>query len=187
MSEHEPSDSQLIASYRKGVSDALVQLWLRYDRLVYGTAHGMLSQAETAEDIRQEVFLKVYNGMAELKDVDRFSIWLHRITRNACLSWLRRHRSTALLDENCHPVDPSEPVTATLEQQQKRTWLRRHIDRLPADYRTAIELYYFEDLRLAEISQFLDVKESTVKWRLYEARRILRQSARVEGVGRQDV
>ena len=182
MCEQSPSDAGLIEAHLSGSPTALMQLWMRYDRLVYGTAHGMLSHRETAEDIRQEVFLKVYTNLSSLQDTDRFAAWVHRITRNTCNTWLRRCRPATALDDIDEPADPSEWVSVTFEHHEQRTWLRKTIDRLPMAYRTVVELYYFEDQRIAQIAEFLDVKGSTIKSRLHQARAMLKQTARLEGI-----
>lgn len=181
MCEQSLSDAGLIKAHLSGSPTALMQLWMRYDRLVYGTAHGMLSHRETAEDIRQEVFLKVYTNLPSLQDTDRFAAWVHRITRNTCNTWLRRRRPATVFEDIDEPA-AAEWVSVTLEHRELRTWLRQTIDRLPVAYRTVVELYYFEDQRIAQIAEFLDVKASTIKSRLHQARVILKKTARLEGI-----
>jgi RNA polymerase sigma-70 factor (ECF subfamily) len=182
MNPETPGDADLIRSHLEGSSTALAQLWLRYDSLVYGIAHSVVCSREAAEDIRQEVFLKVYAELAQLEEHTRFIGWLRTITYNACYSWLRRQRPSKPLDslvDREHPTTP--PVEAGLEQRELRTLLRRMIDRLPEEYRTVIELRYFEGLRVAQIAAFLELPESTVKWRIHKAREILQHTARING------
>lgn len=173
-----PDDATLILAHRNGSPTALMQLWMRYDRMVYGAAHSMLSEREAAEDIRQDVFLKVYSQLDALKDAEKFGSWLHVITRNTCNTYLRRRKTTVAVDdlgESDHPVSPS--CAADLEAREQRTWLRKAIDALPEDYRTAVELHYFEEQPLRQIALFFDIPESSVKWRLYRAREILKDMA----------
>ena len=72
MSQEAPCDATLIKAHLEGSSTAISQLWLRYDRLVYGIAHSVVCGREAAEDIRQEVFLKVYEQLLQLQQPTRF-------------------------------------------------------------------------------------------------------------------
>ena len=78
-----------------------------------------------------------------------------------------------------HPTTAS--IETVVERRGLRTLLRQMIDRLPEDYRTVIELHYFEGLRVAEISEFLELPESTVKWRIHKAREVLQHAAKING------
>ena len=164
MSHETPTDAALIKDHLQGVPTAMAQLWLRYDRLVYGIAHSVVCSREVADDIRQEVFLKVYAELPQLREHTKFVSWLRNITYNTCYSWQRRQKSTTPLDslsDGEHPTTAS--IETVVERRELRTLLRQMIDRLPEDYRTVIELHYFEGLRVAEISEFLELPESTVK------------------------
>ncbi|MBI4551488.1 MAG: RNA polymerase sigma factor [Candidatus Latescibacteria bacterium] len=181
MSQDQPSDAELIEAHRHGSATALMQLWLRYDSLVYGIAHSLVRQREAAEDIRQEVFLKMYQGLARLQDATKFSNWLHTITHNTGKSWLRRQRTTVPVDSLAADEHPTASFAADLEQREQRTALRRMIDQLPVEYRTVVELHYFEGQRIMHIAAFLGLSEATVKWRLYRARDILQRAAKLAG------
>jgi RNA polymerase sigma-70 factor (ECF subfamily) len=76
MCREAPSDVRLIEEHLRGSSTALSQLWLRYNRLVYGIAHSVVCSREAADDIRQEVFLKVYEHLPQLKEPTKFLSWL---------------------------------------------------------------------------------------------------------------
>jgi RNA polymerase sigma-70 factor (ECF subfamily) len=65
--------------------------------------------------------------------------------------------------------------------RERRTLLRRMIDRLPENCRTVVELHYFEEQPVAEIARFLDLPETTIKWRLHRARAMLQRTARING------
>ena len=154
---------------------------MRYDSLVYGLSHGILKSRHAAEDVRQEVFLLVRERLDQLQDGTRFAPWVATITRNACLSLLRRskpERSLELLGEDDHPV---VTIEGPFEKQEQRTLLRKWVDELPEEQRTAIELHYFQEQRVAMIARFLGAPESTVKWRIHQGRVALREAATVQG------
>ena len=136
---------------------------------------------DSAEDIRQEVFLKVYAQLGQLRERAKFANWVSSITYNTCKSWLRRRRPTRPLEALTESEHPSTVIEPDLEQREQRTLLRRMIDRLPEADRTVVELHYFEGQRVAEIADFLDLPESTVKWRIHRAREALRRTAEING------
>ncbi|MEW6752046.1 MAG: sigma-70 family RNA polymerase sigma factor [Candidatus Latescibacterota bacterium] len=140
MSERELTDEELIHEHRHGNAAALALLWVRYDRLVFGLAHGMLKSREYAQDVRQEVFLKVRAGLEELQAPSRFGPWVASITRNACRSWLRGQRPTCPLDSLSECEHPQASPTPGDQDHEQRTLLRQMIDRLPEEQRTVVEL-----------------------------------------------
>ena len=177
MSHETPKDSELIYEHLQGSSTAMMQLWMRYDSLVYGLAHSIVCRRDVAEDLRQEVFFKVYTELSKLNDYNKFPSWLKSITYNACIGWIRRQKpfvDPESLVSNEHPI-------ASIEARELRTLLRQMIDKLPEDYRVVIELHYFEEQSVAEIGKFLEIPESTVKWRIHKAREILKQMAKING------
>ena len=181
MSQETPSDAILIKEHLQGSATAMLQLWMRYDSLVYGLAHSMVCRREVAEDLRQEVFLNVYTKLSQLQEHNKFSSWLKSITYNACRSWLRRQRPIVPLKSLEVVEYPSNSFEADIEKRELRTLLRQMIDKLPEEYRMVIELHYFEEQRVAQIADFLELPESTVKWRIHKAREILKRAAKING------
>lgn len=181
MSQATPSDAFLIQEHLQGSSTAISQLWMRYDSLVYGLAHSMVRRRDVAEDIRQEVFLKIYAKLPQLHDHTKFAGWLKSITYNLCKGWLRRQRPIVPLESIADMEHPTASVEADVERRELRTLLRQMIDKLPEEYRTVIELHYFEGQRVAQIADFLQLPESTVKWRIHKARETLRRAAKING------
>ncbi|MCZ6680887.1 MAG: RNA polymerase sigma factor [Candidatus Poribacteria bacterium] len=182
MNQETPCDALLIKKHLQGSSTAIAQLWLKYDRLVYGIAHSVVCSREAAEDIRQEVFLKAYTELPQLQELTKFASWLRSITYNACYSYLRRQRKTTSLDALTDVEQPkTASVEANVEGRELRTLLRKMIDRLPEEYRTVIELHYFEGQRVADIAEFLELSGSTIKWRIHKAREVLQRTAKING------
>ncbi|MDA1192173.1 MAG: sigma-70 family RNA polymerase sigma factor [Candidatus Poribacteria bacterium] len=178
----QPTDAELIAQHLNGSAVALSQLWVRYDRVVYGIAHSVLSRRDAAEDIRQEVFLKTYEHLDNLRDSAKFVSWLRNVTYNACYGWLRKQRPTTTLDALTEGQQPTTPSGAgEVEQRELRTLLRQMIDRLPEALRTVIELRYFEGLEATEIAEFLELPLTTIRWRLRKARETLQRTAAING------
>jgi len=77
-----------------------------------------------------------------------------------------------------HPNASFEP---DIERRELRTLLRQMIDKLPEEYRMVIELHYFQGQRVIQVADFLELPESTVKWRIHKAREALRHTAKING------
>ena len=172
------TDAQLIEAYQHGEHSALAELWLKYHRLVYGIAVSIVNSHEDAEDLRQEIFLKVYNNLSSLKEPEKFPSWLRTITRNTCKSWLSRR---TLSTTSIHSIAEGEYCVpschATLEIKEEQNLLQNLINDLPLDYRTVINLHYFQHQKVREIAEFLALPESTIKWRIHVARKMLKEKA----------
>jgi RNA polymerase sigma-70 factor (ECF subfamily) len=128
------------------------------------------------------VFLKVYEQLPQLRQPTKFKSWLRNITYNTCYSWLRRQKPIEQLESL---TDAEHPTTALIEteveRRELRTLLRQMVDRLPEKYRTVIELCYFEGLSVVQIAEFLQLPETTIRWRIRQAREILHRKAKING------
>jgi RNA polymerase sigma-70 factor (ECF subfamily) len=143
------------------------ELFEQYRGLVFKTAYLMLGNRDAAEDVLQEVFLRLPRWIpAYQKDRGRLSTWIHRITINQCISDLRLRRAFP------GKFWPVEAGTDPDEQWE----IREALGRLSRKLRAVIVLRYFHDLPYAEIARILKVPLGTVKSRLSEAVRILRDS-----------
>ena len=182
MKSQTPSDADLIDEYFNGNRIALSQLWLRYDPMVHGIALSMVKRYDVAEDLRQDIFLKMYRGLSLLRKWDKFACWLRSIAYNTCKTWLSTQRQEHVsLEELTESEHPSVSIAEEIEQKQHRTLLGQMIDELPFDYRLVINLHYFEGQTVPQIAEFLSLPESTVKWRIHKARETLHQKAKVNG------
>ena len=182
MKSNTPSDVVLIDEYFNGNRIALSQLWLRYQPMVYGIAVSMVKRYDVAEDLRQEIFLKMYRGLSSLKERDKFASWLRTIAYNTCKTWLSTQRREHVpLEELKESEHPSVSIADEVEQKQHRTLLGQMIDELPFDYRLVINLHYFEGQTVPQIAGFLSLPESTVKWWIHKAREMLQKKAKVNG------
>ena len=172
------TDAQLIEAYRNGEHSALAELWLKYHRLVYGIAVSIVESHEDAEDLRQEIFLKVYNNLSNLRKPEKFVSWLRTITRNTCRSWLSQRTLPATPIHSIAESDYCVPSChETFEIKEEQNLLQNLINDLPLDYRTVINLHYFQHQKVREIAEFLSLPESTVKWRIHVARKVLKEKA----------
>ncbi len=136
-----------------------------YSKLVYRTAISILKSKHDAEDIFQEVFIKLYERKEGFNDEEHKKAWLIRVTINECKSLLRRswYKNRNELDEN---------IKITENEGDNVFYV---VERLPLKYRTVILLYYYERYKEKEISEILHVSEGAVKSRLFRARNMLKE------------
>lgn len=166
--------------------DTFALVFHLHHEYVYRLAFGLLGQRQDAEDVTQEVFLRVYKALPSYEP-QRASLrtWLTRLVINRCRthqrrSFLRRfwQRSPVRLDQEdgLEPADPTIwglPEEWTLQTELQQT-VKVLLDRLRPEHRTVLVLHYYLDLSCPEIARILDCAEGTVYSRLHRARRLLR-------------
>lgn len=169
------ADEVLVERYRKGDRDAFAALVVRYQRPVFNAAWWVLKSAEDANDVAQNVFLKVAERIEDYDPQFRFFSWLYRIAVNESLNALRRHgREEPLDDEVDVPGPEAENPERRLAEAELSGRLRNAMARLPTNDRTVLVLRHFSELSYQEIAQVLELDEKTVKSRLFEARQRLK-------------
>jgi RNA polymerase sigma-70 factor (ECF subfamily) len=172
-------DSLLVARVSDGDIDALGKLYQRYGSQVYRTATAITHDERMAEDILQEVFLRVNRYADSFDQTQPFEPWLYRITVNLSYSWVNRAKrwvsffQDAL--ERLRAPSRRDPERVA-EAREQRELLGRAIDGLPDSHRVVVILYYLEGLSVSDVAYAVGVPEGTVKSRLYYAREKLRQA-----------
>jgi RNA polymerase sigma-70 factor (ECF subfamily) len=147
--------------------EALERLLDAYEKKVFRMAVAMLRDAGRAEEVTQDVFLKVWRALPSYDGRASLSTWVYAIARNTCLSAVRSesYRKTTLLEESQEPTVASiGPLNVALKQC---------LSRLPDVQRDVITMFYFEDRNVAEVAQLMDLPEGTVKSHLRRARQAL--------------
>jgi RNA polymerase sigma-70 factor, ECF subfamily len=176
----ERTDAWLVARLQEGDLEALGELYERHQALVYRTALAITRDEKTADDVLQDVFLRVYSYAGRIDPALPLEPWLYRVTVNQTYSLIARARRLfqmlqVVFDRWVVAVPPQGAVEAAAEQREARRELQRAIAALPNDHQVVVVLHYLEELSLEEIAQVLKVPEGTVKSRLHYARRKLRQ------------
>ena len=156
----------------------------RYQKKVYNTVLRLAGHAAEAEDLSQEVFLKLYRGLSSFRGESSFSTYLYRIAANTAIDALRRASPQAISlsaeDEEGEPYElalsDGEPLPLELLEREERTAaIREAIDALPPHHRAVIVLREIEGMSYQEIARVLSVEEGTVKSRINRARAGLRE------------
>lgn len=126
-----------------------------------------------AEEMAQEAFLRAYRGLAKWRGDAAFSTWLFALATNLYCSELRRIPSGMTpLEDVAEPSDP-RAIDGGFEEMDRDLAVRRAVDALPAKYREALILFYFQEMDIPAAARSLGLPEGTVKARLFRARKIL--------------
>jgi RNA polymerase sigma-70 factor (ECF subfamily) len=172
----EAEERRLIDRSASGDQEAFRQLVLRYHRLVINVAFRALGELSLAEDVAQDVFLKVYKALPGYRHDKPFRHWLHRVAANAATDALRRRRPVISLDglEQAPAASGADPQDVAARHDLQRA-VRHAIASLPSHYRDTIALQAFAELSYDEIARVLDIPLGTVMSRLNGAKRLLRE------------
>ena len=169
------TDLALLERYRRGDQAAFAELVVRYQRPLYNAAFWVLRSAEDAADITQIVFLKVAEQWDEYDPQYKFFSWIYRIAVNESLNLLRRNRREEPLEDEfeCPGSDSDSPESKLGEAEVARR-IQSALMGMATNDRVVLSLRHFSECSYLEIGKILDLNEKTVKSRLFEARRRLR-------------
>jgi RNA polymerase sigma-70 factor (ECF subfamily) len=185
--EGDPEELRLISKSAAGDQDAFRQLVQQYHRLVISVAYKALGDMAMAEDVSQEVFLKIFRSLPGYRPEKPFVHWLHRITANAVTDALRRKvKMVVSLDsmEQPPPASEGDPQDVAARHALQKA-VRDAIATLPEHYRDTLTLQVFHELSYDEIAKTLEIPMGTVMSRLNSAKRLLRD--RLAAVGERPV
>jgi RNA polymerase sigma-70 factor (ECF subfamily) len=178
----EPADSVLAIAAVVGNLDAFAELVRRYRRAVERIAAGIAGW-QAAEDIAQEAFLLAFKALPDLDEPDRFAAWLYAITRHRATRWAQKESRMARVEYDdallsCIGVNG----TGERREVESAADLAASIDDLPENLRLIMRLKWLDEMPMRQVAAFTGLPLSTVKWRLFEGKRLLRENLRRVGV-----
>ena len=158
---------------------AFEEMVRRYRRAVYAYARAAVGSSQDAEEVAQDVFVKIYRAAHRFNPVYSFKTWLYTIASNTCKNKLRsrRHR-TMSLDQEDSPVVVVSHEAGPMEAYQREVAVaevRQAIDELPPLYRQVLHLRYVEGLRYKDIAKTLDLSMGNVEARIFRGKEKVRQ------------
>ena len=180
------SDAELILRTQRGDQRAYAELVSRHRVQVFNLAVSILGPGfvPEAEDVAQEVFLKVYRSLDGFRGDAEFGSWVYRITFNLAVNLKSRSRfrkpslhESALLNLASSEDGPDQQA----ETAQRDQALAACIQTLPETYQSALRLYYWLGKGVGEVAELLGVPENTVKSYLHRARLLLQSKLREQG------
>ncbi|NLL71295.1 MAG: sigma-70 family RNA polymerase sigma factor [Epulopiscium sp.] len=169
-------DYEIIQQCLSGEKDAFGELVNRYKNLVYSVILRMINNAEEANDLAQEVFIKVYKNLDKYSPQYKFSTWIIRITTNLVIDYRRKQKqATISLDDMVYePVAEDTPEEHYLRQEQRNT-VQNILEQMPDMYRIPIVLYHQQGLSYQEIADVINEPLSKVKNRIFRGRKMIKE------------
>ena len=164
-------DPEIVRKAQAGDDDAYNQIVSSYRRRILGTVYRLIGRSEDVEDVAQDVFVRLYYSLEQLRAVEVFEPWLHRLTVNAAYDYLRRKRRNKsvrmadLSEEQIVVADAVESGKRDLTEQEQ-TEVREFLDLLLSQVKEEDRIL----LTLKELAEIYDANENALKVRLFRAR-----------------
>src|SRR5262245_42142253 len=179
------AERALVERCRSGDERAFQELVERHKDLVFALIARTVQDRSRAEDLAQEVFLRVHRGLPYFRGEARLSTWIYRIVANVCLQDQTRGAPTVSLD--ALQADPATSQAATPSAADRqfgdlelRDRLEKAIAKLPANYRLLIAAHYLQGILYEDLAEALDLPLGTIKTQLHRAKRQLRRLLETE-------
>ena len=186
ISPHQPTtDEALVRSIAHGDKRAMQVLFARHNVRVYRFIARLLGDSAPAEDLVSEVFLDVWRKAQQFEGRSQVSTWLLGIARYKALTHLRRRTVDQLDEEAAHAIeDPADSPQCVLEKKDEGVLLRKALMKLSRAHREIIDLIYYHERSMEEVSEILQIPEATVRTRMFYARKRLAEILTPEGIER---
>ena len=174
------NDNELISQVLSGDQQAYAGLVDRYQNYVFTLALRFTKNREDAEEVSQDIFIKAYRALSDLRGASKFSTWLYTIVNTTCITFLRKKRLEV------HSLDNEKIFEAAdnqdsgmranmIEQKSRISMVNQAIKMLSTDDAEVITLFYKSEQTLDEIAQILGIETNTAKVRLHRARTRLKE------------
>lgn len=176
------TDAQIVAAIRAGQRDAVLSAILpEYRRKVYSLAWSIVKNSAMADDVAQDVFVKVWRSLPSFDGRAKFSTWLYAITRNAAISALRRRREQDSLQDGAVLAEAEATLAARAADTShehdpaESARLAAALAQLPDRQRQVVTLFYLQERSYDEVAEMLAMPLGTLKTLLHRARARLAQ------------
>ena len=175
-------EKELVKRFQNGEKEVFNELVIRYQGKIYNLVYKYVSNAETARDLSQEIFIKAFRALPNFKRQSAFYSWLYRIATNLCIDFLRQQKRGQALsfeglatDGNDETVfnDNSPLPPDQLETKELGQIIGQAVQQLPPKQQRVFNLRYHYGLQLKEIAVQLDRSEGTIKAHLHHAHKRL--------------
>jgi len=150
------SDQKLIADYLAGDEKSLEILIRNYLKPIYSFVYRYVGNSQDAQDITQEVFIKVWKNLKKFDKNKKFTTWIFQIAKNTCFDFLKKKKPILISDFSNFeiPVEPAFLATAEINSV---------LEQLPLKYRLIIFLRYNDHFKFREIAEILEEPLNTIK------------------------
>jgi RNA polymerase sigma-70 factor (ECF subfamily) len=159
-------DEILVLDCQAGRAEALEALVSRWQKRLWQHAFRLVGDSDAASDVTQQSWLAIIKGVRKLREPAHFKAWVYRITTNKAVDWIKRNHRI-----RCATIEVrQEPCS----QEAQNTDAHELLEQLDLKKRVVLNLYYFEQLNIQEISMALKIPPGTVKSRLHNAKKELK-------------
>jgi RNA polymerase sigma-70 factor, ECF subfamily len=178
-------DAQLIKRMADEDQAALRGLYTRHQARVFRFLLRLVRQHAIAEELTNEVFMEAWRNAASFEGKSSAATWLLSIAHHRAVSALRRHREECWNEEEAAEIaDAKDDPEVELQKTDKAAILRRCLETLSLEHREVIDLVYYHEMSIGEVSSIVGIPESTVKTRVFYARKRLSELLKTAGVDR---
>lgn len=166
-------ESKLVQRLKDGDSQAFDALYEKYKNILLRMAYLVIGSIDDAEDIVQETFVKCFLHIGELKKNEGFRSWLFQILYRTAYRWKKKSRREIPDEDIGIQADATDGVTSLdrIIQTENEMQINRAVQSLDIKHRMVVVLFYYNDMHTKEIAKVLGCTESTVKSRLFTARK----------------
>ena len=168
-------DNFYIEKIKQGDTAAFATLVDKHKDMVFTICVKIVRKAEDAEELAQDVFLKVYEKLESFRGDARFSTWLYRIAYNAAISKTRKRRlEVEALDDftiNNYSVDDVKEELQTIDKEEQQVLLKKAMESLSDDDYLIIKLFYLKELPVKDISEITGLSQANIKVKLHRIRK----------------
>jgi RNA polymerase sigma-70 factor, ECF subfamily len=175
-------DLGVLRKAQRGDERAFTLIVRAYEQPVFNYVLRLVGDRSLAEDLTQEVFLRVYQGLPGFSLRSRFTTWLFQVTKNRVLDELRAIERRPRAVVNIDDVPPLEVIDQPFERTETIDAVWRAIEALNVDLKMALLLRDVVGLAYVEIADALEITLATVKWRIYKAREEVQAALAREGI-----
>jgi RNA polymerase sigma-70 factor (ECF subfamily) len=178
-------DQNLLKRIARQDQDALRSLYARHQVRTYRFLFRLVRNEASAEELTNEVFLEVWRNAGKFEGRSSVSTWILSIAHNRAVSQLRKRRDENWDEEKAaRLVDEDDDPEVSVQKADKGEVIRRCLEELSDEHREIIDLVYYHEKSVAEVSAIVGIPEATVKTRMFYARKRLSEILRSAGVDR---
>lgn len=175
---HQIDENKIIDRVVAGDEEAYSVLVNKYKSYAYTIAFKIVHIREEAEEVAQDAFIKAFQNLSKFNREAKFSTWLYRIIFNTAISYQRKQRpereNIEIIKYYAAAENEDNP-----EQQDRKIFIKKALDRMTAADKTVITLFYLQELTLEEIADVTGMKTNAVKVKLHRARKKLAEELQI--------
>lgn len=166
------NDPELIQRFKNGDITGFNEIVRKYQQQVYWVVRKMVQDHDEADDITQEVFIKVHSALKDFREESNLFTWLYRIATNYSINHLKKTkvRNTVSVELVVEPIESNEKgADEEIDEERKRKYLMEAIETLPAQQRAVFNMRYYDHLPYDEIAEILGKSTGGIKANYFHA------------------